>query len=88
MRLVATTSASKPSIAINASQRAIRVRITPYMTSPPAYATPQRTNCSIPSYLRRRNRDRNAEIHRQINDEARRIAANIAKLPEAAKAAR
>jgi hypothetical protein len=32
--------------------------------------------------LSRRNRDGNEEMHRQINDEARRIAVNIAKLPE------
>jgi hypothetical protein len=32
-------------------------------------------------HLWRRNRDGNEEMRRQINDEARRIAANIAKLP-------
>jgi hypothetical protein len=30
--------------------------------------------------LSRRNRDGNEEMHRQINDEARRVTANIAKL--------
>ena len=35
MRLVTMTSASKPSIAINATQRAIRARITPCMARPP-----------------------------------------------------
>ena len=49
MRLVAITSASKPSIAINATQRAIRARITPRMARPPSLAAPQRTNDSIPS---------------------------------------
>jgi hypothetical protein len=33
-------------------------------------------------HLWRRNRDGNEEMHRQINDEVRRIAANIAKLAE------
>ena len=32
--------------------------------------------------LSRRNRDGSEEMHRQINDEARRLAANVAKLPE------
>ena len=40
MRPIAITSASKPSIAINASQRAIRARTTPYMTSPPTSLLP------------------------------------------------
>jgi hypothetical protein len=35
MRLVPITSASKPTVAINASPRAIRARITPSMTRPP-----------------------------------------------------
>ena len=35
MRLVAITNARKPSIAINASQRAIRARITSRMARPP-----------------------------------------------------
>ena len=30
----------------------------------------------------RRNRDGNEEMHRRINDEARRIAVNMGKLPE------
>jgi hypothetical protein len=40
MRPIAITSASKPSIAINASQRAIRAPTTPYMTSPPTSPLP------------------------------------------------
>jgi hypothetical protein len=32
--------------------------------------------------MSRQNRDENEEMHRQINDETRRIAVNIAKLPE------
>ena len=40
MRLVAITSASKPSIAINATQRAIRARITPCMARPPSSPPP------------------------------------------------
>jgi hypothetical protein len=40
MRPIAITSASKPNIAINASQRAIRARTTPYMTSPPTSPLP------------------------------------------------
>jgi hypothetical protein len=79
MRLVAITSASNPSIAINASQRAIRARITPCMTRPPNLAAPPRTNYSNSAHLSRRNRDGNEEMHRQINDEARRIAVNIAR---------
>jgi hypothetical protein len=34
------------------------------------------------AHVWRRNSDGNEEMHRQINDEARRTAANIAKLPE------
>ncbi len=34
------------------------------------------------AHLSRLNRDGNEEMHRQIIDEARRIAADIAKLPE------
>jgi hypothetical protein len=68
MRLVAITSASKPSIAINATQRAI--------------AAPQRTNCFNSFDLWRRNRDGNEGSTGRICDEVRRIAANIAKLPE------
>ena len=49
MRLVAITSASKPSIAINATQRAIWARITPCMANPKCLAAPQRTNASISS---------------------------------------
>ena len=49
MRLVAMTSASKPSIAINATQRAIWARITPCMARPPEPRRPQRTNGPIPS---------------------------------------
>ncbi len=82
MRLVAITSASKPSIAINASQRAIRARITPCMARPPSLSAPRADELFNPVPLSRRNRDGNEEMHRQINDEARRVAANIAKLPE------
>ena len=49
MRLVAITSANKPSIAINAAQRAIRARFTPCMARPPEPRRPQRTDSSIPS---------------------------------------
>ena len=49
MRLVAITSASKPSIAINATQRAIKARIPSCMARPPEPRRPQRTNGSIPS---------------------------------------
>ena len=49
MRLVAITSASKPSIAINATLRAIRARITHAWQDAPSLAAPQRTNGSIPS---------------------------------------
>ena len=49
MRLVAITSASKPSIAINATQRAIKARIPSCMARPPEPRRPQRTNRSIPS---------------------------------------
>jgi hypothetical protein len=80
MRLVAITSASKPSIAINASQRAIRAHITPCMTRPPEPRRSPAAELFNSVDLSRRNRDGNEEMHRQINDEARRIAANIAKL--------
>ena len=82
MRLVAKTSASKPSIAINASQRAIRARITPCMARPPEPARHPADELFNFRHLSRRNRDGNEEMHRQINDEAWWIAANIAKLPE------
>ena len=82
MRLVAITSASKPSIAINASQRAIRARITPCMTRPPEPRRSPADELFNSVDLSRRNRDGNEEMHRQINDEARRIAVNMGKLPE------
>ena len=83
MRLVAITSASKPSIAINATQRAIRARITPCMARPPEPRRPPPANEWFnPVHLRRRNRDGNEESTGRICDEVRRIAANIAKLPE------
>src|SRR5271167_2390783 len=72
MRLVAITSASKPSIAINATQRAIRARITPCMASPPE---PRRTPADElfnSVHLWRRNRDGNEESTGRICDEARR----------------
>ena len=81
MRLVAITIASKPSIAINATQRAIRARITPCMARPPEprrHPADERFN-SV--HLWRRNRDGNEESTGRICDEVRRIAANIAKLP-------
>jgi hypothetical protein len=49
MRLVATTSANKPSIAINASQRAIRARITPCMARSPRASPPPGGHAPIPS---------------------------------------
>jgi hypothetical protein len=71
MRLVATTSASKPSIVINASPRAISARITPRMVSPPSRSPTELFN-SV--HLWRRNGDGNEGMHRQIGDEARRPA--------------
>jgi hypothetical protein len=70
MRLVATTSASNPSIVINASPRAISARITPRMASPPEPAplAGELFNCVD---LWRRNGGGNAEMHRPIGDEAR-----------------
>jgi hypothetical protein len=56
MRLVAITSASKPSIAINATERAIRARMTLCMARPPE---PRRTPADEwlnSVHLRRRNR--------------------------------
>jgi hypothetical protein len=82
MRLVATTSASKPSIVINASQRAIRARITPCMARSPEPRRPPADELFNSVHLWRRNRDGNEEMHRQINDEARPIAANVTKLPK------
>ena len=70
MRLVATTNANKPSIAINASQRAIRARITPCMTRPPEPRRSPADELFNSVHLSRRNRDWNEEMHRQINDEA------------------
>jgi hypothetical protein len=64
MRLVARTSASKPSIAINATQRAIRARITPCMADLPSLAAPPNS-----VHLRRRNRDGNEESTGRICDE-------------------
>jgi hypothetical protein len=81
MRLVAITSANKPSIAINASQRAIRSRITPYMARPPEPRRPP-DEWFNSVHLWRRNRDGNEESTGRICDGVRRIAANIAKLPE------
>jgi hypothetical protein len=87
MRLVATTSASKPSIVIIASQRAIRARITPCMARPrdqgahhpmhgqtPRASPPPADEFFNSVHLWRRNRDGNEEMHRQINDELRRVA--------------
>ena len=82
MRLVAITSASKPSIAINATQRAIRARITPCMARPPEPRRPPADEWFNSVHLWRRNRDGNEESTGRICDEVRRIAANIAKLPE------
>ena len=86
MRLVAITSANNPSIAINATQRAIRSRITPYMARPPE---PRRTPADElfnSVHLWRRNRDGNEGSTGRICDEVRRIAANIAKAAGAAAA--
>jgi hypothetical protein len=49
VRLVPITSASKPSIAINATQRAIRARITPCMARPLSLAAPGERRGSTPS---------------------------------------
>jgi hypothetical protein len=82
MRLVAITSASKPSIAINATQRAIWARITPCMARPPVPRRPPADECFNFVYLRRWNRDGNEESTGRICDEVRRLAANFAKPPE------
>ena len=81
MRLVAMTSASNPSIAINATQRAIRARIAPCMARPPEPRRPPADDCNS-VYLWRQNRDGNEESTGRVCDEVRRVAANIAKLPE------
>jgi hypothetical protein len=78
MRLVAITSASNPSIAINATQRAIRAR---FMARAPRASPPPADEWFNSVHLWRRNRDGNGESTGRICDEARRIAANIAKLP-------
>ena len=52
-------------------------RITLRMARPPW--PPPADGCSNSVHLWRRNRDGNEDMHRQINDEARRIAVNIAK---------
>jgi hypothetical protein len=70
MRLVAITSASKPSIAINASQRAIRARITPCMARPPEPRRPPADEWFNSVHLWRRNRDRNEGSTGRICDEA------------------
>ena len=75
MRLVAITSASKPSIAINATQRAIRARITPCMARPPEPRRPPADEWFNSVHLWRRNRDGNEDSTGRICDEARRIAA-------------
>ena len=82
MRLVAMTSASKPSIAINATQRAIWARITPCMARPPEPRRPPADEWPNSVRLRRRNRDGNEESTGGICDEVRRLATNIAKPPE------
>jgi len=81
MRLVAITSANKPRIAINLSQRAIRARITSCMARPPEPRRPPADELFNSVHLWRRNRDGNEEITHRICGELRRIAANIAKLP-------
>ncbi len=48
----------------------------------PELGRPQADELFNSVHLRGRNRDGNEEMHRQINDEARRIAVNIAKLPD------
>jgi Transposase IS116/IS110/IS902 family len=80
MRLVAITSASNPSIAINAAQRAIRARITPCMARPPEPRRPPADGWFNSVHFWRRNRDGNEESTGRICDEAQRIAAKIAKL--------
>ncbi len=50
------------------------------MTSPPEPRRSLADELFNSVHLSRRNRDGNEEMHRQINDEARRVAANIAKL--------
>jgi hypothetical protein len=81
MRLVAMTSASNPSIANNATQRAIRARIAPCMARPPEPRRPPADDCNS-VYLWRQNRDGNEESTGRVCDEVRRVGANIAKLPE------
>jgi hypothetical protein len=80
MRLVAMTSASNPSIAINATQRAIRARIAPCMARPPSLAAPQRT-IAIPSIFGGKIGTGMRRVPAEFV-EVRRVAANIAKLPE------
>jgi hypothetical protein len=48
----------------------------------PIWLAPQADDLFNSVHLWRQNGDGNEEMHRQFNDEARRIAANIAKLPE------
>jgi hypothetical protein len=79
MRPVAMTSTSKPSIAINATQRAIRAA--PCMARPPEPRRPTADECNS-VHLWRQNGDGNEESTGRVCDEVRRVAANIAKLPE------
>ena len=69
MRLVAITSANKPSIAMNASQRAIRARITPCMARPPEPRRPPADEFVHSVDLWRQNRDGNEESTGRICDE-------------------
>ena len=82
MRLVAITSASKPYHRHQPTQRANRARITPCMARPPEPRRPPADEWFNSVHLWRRNRDGNEESTGGIFDEAGRIAANIAKLPE------
>jgi hypothetical protein len=73
MRLVAITIASKPSIAINATQRAIRARITPCIARPPEPRRPPADEWFNSVHLWRRNRDGNEDSTGRICDEAERF---------------
>jgi hypothetical protein len=74
MRLVAITSTSKPIIAINATQRAIRARVTPCMARPPEPRRPPADEWFYPVHLPRQKRGGIEEMHRQINDDTEAVA--------------
>jgi len=74
MRLVSITSTSKPIIAINAAQRAIRARVTPCMARPPEPRRPPADEWFNPVHLPRQKRGGIEEMHRQINDDTEAVA--------------